>query len=254
MVLLVLFLLLAGIIIEPAAGCNKHIAVAVDVSGSVSIDPVTGRPRPGPEEIRSALKKTMQQYLFRDAGACVGIYRFATNASLVFDYAPVALEDTRRRLLAAVDTLPFEMAYPWYYTNWEAAIQIVYDAPLRPKWLYLVTDSSPTYSAEGKDHAPVDVNVRAAVGVSKRLQSAGTGVVGVGMGPDVKDVHLAAISGPCGAMGCFKGQPLFLSYEKTLKPPEKNRMELLSRGQHGQGQHSAGTIHSRQISLCPGAG
>lgn len=201
-------ILLAVLLAVAVQGCNKRIAVAVDVSGSISVDPVTGKQRPGPAEIRLALKKTMQQYLFRDAGACVGIYRFATNASLVFDYAPVALADTRNRLLAAVETLPFEMSYPGYFTNWEAAISILTDQQqqqTKPNWLYLVTDSSPTYSSDGEEHGSVDLHVRAAVRASKRLQQAGTGVVGVGMGPEVKDAHLAAISGPCGSLGCFKG-------------------------------------------------
>lgn len=208
-------ILLAILLAVAVQGCNKRIAVAVDVSGSISVDPVTGKQRPGPAEIRLALKKTMQQYLFRDAGACVGIYRFATNASLVFDYAPVALADTRNRLLAAVETLPFEMSYPGYFTNWEAAISILsqpsdqqqqqQSSQIKPNWLYLVTDSSPTYSSDGEEHGSVDLHVRAAVRASKRLQQSGTGVVGVGMGPEVKDAHLAAISGPCGSLGCFKG-------------------------------------------------
>lgn len=206
-----LFVWLLFLWLGQVAGCNRRIAVAVDVSGSISVDPVTGKQRPGPAEIRVALKKTMEQYLFRDAGACVGIYRFATNASLVFDFAPVALADTRQRLLAAVDTLPFEMSYPAYFTNWEAAVLTVLADRRNPptNWLYLVTDSSPTYSSDGEDHGPVDLHVRAAVRVSKLLQKAGTGVVGVGMGPEVKDAHLAAISGPCGSLGCFKGWNYF---------------------------------------------
>lgn len=201
MLLLLLLLLLVAV-----SACNKRIAVAVDVSGSVSVDPVTGKQRPGPAEIRAALKKTMEQYLFRDAGACVAIYRFATNASLVSDFAPVAEVATRQRLLAAVDTLQFEMSYPGYFTNWEAAIKTVLDDRLGANWLYLVTDSSPTYSSDGQDHAPVERHVGAAVRVSKLLQKSGTGVVGVGMGPDVRDAHLSAISGPCGLVGCFKGK------------------------------------------------
>ena len=203
--LLLLFLLL----LSTGAACNKRIAVAVDVSGSISVDPVTGKQRPGPTEIRAALKRTMEQYLFRDAGACVAIYRFATNASLVSDFAPVAEVATRQRLLAAVETLPFEMSYPGYFTNWEAAIQTVLDGRLGANWLYLVTDSSPTYSSDGQDHSPVERHVGAAVRVSKLLQKSGTGVVGVGMGPDVRDAHLAAISGPCGGLGCFKGWNYF---------------------------------------------
>ena len=229
MLLLLLLLCAVGVVSGVAAGgpgtdqpCLSYISVLVDVSGSVSVDPATGHPRPGPEDLRKALKSMMKAYLFRDRNACVAIYRFATNATLVYDFARVGLQKTKNELLAAVDDLQFEMVYPWYYTNWEAGLRMVEDrqgaSGRKSDWVYLITDGAPTtrdtdcpVEHPGDQPCPGEVrrNADAARAVSLRLQRAGTGVVAVGMGPDISDGMLSAMSGPCPSTGCLRGWNYF---------------------------------------------
>lgn len=215
--MLLLFAIIVAIGLSTDSQCRRRISVAIDVSGSISIDPSTGHQRPGPAEIKAALKETMEKYLFRDPRSCVAIYRFATNASLVYDFAPISAPATRPTLLAAIDELEFEMSHPGYYTNWEAGLKKVLDNGVHSDWVYLVTDGAPTTRLSGCSNnqeqpcpGAANLNIEAATTVAHQLLARGTGVVAVGMGNAVTDDQLKAISMPCSEkFGCIRGWNYF---------------------------------------------
>ncbi len=224
--LLRLLLVLTVLVAVAGAVCRRRVSIAIDVSASLSVDSATGKSKPGPAEIKAALKSTMQSYLFKDRQSCVAVYRFATNATLLMDFAEVALEATRSALIAAVDGLVFETAYPGYYTNWEAGLQAIAErTTVKSNSVYLVTDGDPTTRVTGCDLSNgqpcLDVsgdvarreNLEAARRVSAAIQATGAWVVAVGMGPMVSDEALAAVSGPCvspsNPRSCIKGWNYF---------------------------------------------
>ena len=232
----VFFVLLSVVVVVAAAAspCKRYISLSIDVSASVSVQNVTNdeeeRAIPNSDQLKDAIKGALSDYLFRDKQSCLAVYTFGTAAQRVTGFVSVATVDGQNRLLGVIDGLTFETSHPRFYTNWEAGLEIVASteaaepvtAP-HSSWVYLVTDGFPTTRSTGCAVADqpcdgLDVNLRAAVEASKRLISAGTGVVGVGVGDGVDDNALASISGPC--QTCAKGWNYFHIHSfKNLEEP-----------------------------------
>jgi hypothetical protein len=200
-----------------ATACRRYIGLSIDVSASISAKNSTAPTEEdaGPIRMKHAIKGALRDYLFRDKQACLTIYTFATEATRVSGYLGVATLEEQQTVLDTIDGLVFETAYPRYYTNWEAGINVVSAFPSVPQqsWLYVITDGVPTTRVTGcATEQPCDglaLNMQNAITASQRIVTEGTGIVGVGVGSGVSDEALSAISGPCAASGCIRNWNFF---------------------------------------------
>ncbi len=189
--------------------CSRYIAIAFDVSGSLSAAPsllAEQQQKSNAEQMKTALRGVIETQLLNQEGLCVALDRFATTAGHALGYTSVT---DVASFTSAVETLQFEMEHPDYYTNWEAALHTLHRHRPVPSVAYLITDGMPTTrddcASVDQPCDAIDENMRRAVEASRRLQLDNVTVIAVGFGPNVNASQLAAISGPCGNSACIQG-------------------------------------------------
>jgi hypothetical protein len=195
--------------------CTTKIAVAIDVSASMSLDGAFSE-----SQFKDVLKIAMRLYLFKDHGACVSVYAYATTWRMILGYTAVNSATSRATLLRAVDTLQFETAYPSYYTNWEAGLRApVFSSqqnqvPGLPNMLFFITNGPPTTRTTAcTGPQPCDdlsQNMINAQYASQLVQSFNIKVVPMGLGTNVTDELLAKVAGRCDVIqGCIKNKDYY---------------------------------------------
>ena len=215
--------------IPGAASCDSRIVIAVDVSGSMSTTLV------GENKVallRGQLMQSIEHDLASRTGLCTALVQFATEARLVVNYT-----DNVQYVVDAIAAMHFELAHPDYYTNWEAALATM--LALQPSVGYLITDGPPS-TRIGCNAQPCDdyvANVAAAKLASEALFAKGVRVVAIGVGKQIGNEALAAVSGPClGGLGCQLDQDYMHIYLNASQPSAKLGLQL--------GGHSAASTDS----------
>ena len=213
--LCLLLLLGALVAVGQGNGCTTKIAVAIDVSASMSLDGAFSE-----SQFKDVLKIAMRLYLFKDHGACVSVYAYATTWRMILGYTAVNSATSRATLLRAVDELQFETAYPAYYTNWEAGLRAPVlssqqnQVPGLPNMLFFITNGSPTTRTTAcTGPQPCDdlsQNMINAQYASQLVQSFNIKVVPMGLGTNVTDELLAKVAGRCDVIkGCVKNHDYY---------------------------------------------
>lgn len=196
-------------------GCTSKIAVSIDVSASMSLDGAFSE-----SQFKDVLKIAMRLYLFKDHGACVSVYAYATTWRMILGYTAVNSPSLRAALLRAVDDLHFETAYPAYYTNWEAGLRAPVlssqqnQVPGLPNMVFFITNGPPTTRTTAcTGPQPCDdlsQNLINAQYASQLVQSFGIKVIPMGLGTNVTDELLAKVAGRCDIVqGCVKNKDYY---------------------------------------------
>jgi uncharacterized protein YegL len=173
----------AGPVVNPPwrAHCPATLGILVDQSASMS-----GRFG----EVRTAVSDVVDA--MRDKRSEVTVVGFGTAATVIRSAVDVSNSDARHDLKDQIGNLD-ALGGNDGGTNWEAAFNAV--APLHLDVVVLVTDGEPNLYGNPAQRGP-DV-VAMSIAAADRLKSAGTRVVGVGIGlqPDGQQ-NLEAVTGP----------------------------------------------------------
>ena len=205
--------------IPGTASCDSRIVIAVDISGSMSTT-LVGENKAA--LLRGQLMQSIEHDLASRTGLCTALVQFATEARLLVNYT-----DNVQYVVDAIGAMQFELAHPEYYTNWEAALVTM--LALQPNVGYLITDGAPS-TRIGCNAQPCDdyaANVAAAKLASEALFAKGVRVVAIGVGKQIGNEALAAVSGPClGALGCQLDQDYLHIYLNGSQPSAKLGLQL----------------------------